>query len=316
MTVSGETLSGYIRLYAVWERDPSLMGVERTITFNSMGGTHIIGDPRDPPDEHLLDVLAVDGFLTFLPFCYWPENDTDGLPLYVFAGWSFDNSPNRTVAIPPVNTWRSDPRLIYGDVTLYAVWVEALAVTFYPTGGKWPDNTSDPVRVAADIDGYVMYVPGFFGIPDNHPNRTDFDFMGWYTGINGTGTRFYATTQILQKLNVYAKWDGNETGFVYVIYKFNDGITLDSLSYLALSDLASSYLLTEPEIPINGKLTFCGWWLLEENAKSFLWDFNSHRVDMYMVIEEGVNVIYFIADWQAFILINRHVTQPLRRAAP
>jgi uncharacterized repeat protein (TIGR02543 family) len=38
------------------------------------------------------------------------------------------------------------------------------------------------------------------------PAKTGFTFAGWWTGTNGTGTKFTATTAVKADITVYAKW--------------------------------------------------------------------------------------------------------------
>jgi hypothetical protein len=61
--------------------------------------------------------------LPFFPTPEWSKNVfPDGEYYFVFEGWSFSNAPDRVVADPEIVNWRSDPRFMDGDITVYAVW--------------------------------------------------------------------------------------------------------------------------------------------------------------------------------------------------
>ena len=333
MTIGGQSISGYTRIYAVWERDPYEQHTEKTVRFDAMGGLFTYYDEsKDPPfyngenhygEEHqLLDVIAVDGYLAYIPTPVWPDLDDDGEPLFIFAGWSFDDIPDRVVD-PTINSWTSHPNFLNDGTVVYAVWKEVITITFYPVGGVWPDNTSDPIKVATDDEGLALYIPGFYDVPDYHPNRENFDFQGWYTGYNGTGTNYSRHMIITKPMNVYAKWYGsNELNYVFILFDFNDGATPDSLSYLALSEIINDFVV-EPEEPVRDGYSFKGWWLVENSSPSFLWDFNSDEVSINMVTEYGVNILRLRAMWtklfddsRKFLIINKHINQKLKHIVP
>lgn len=138
--VDGKAVSQSMQLYALWERDPLVPTITINVKFDAMGGEHINTSPLGPPyydpsdmltkEHHFLDLTATNGQLPFVPTPVWTVKFPDLEPYYVLAGWSFDNSPNRTVAIPGIEAWRYDPRFMvpdgttgnFLDVTLYAVW--------------------------------------------------------------------------------------------------------------------------------------------------------------------------------------------------
>jgi len=130
--VSGKMVTQTLQLYALWQTDSDAVPTTVTVTFDAMGGTHIntssLGPPYYAPTDilyqhQLLDLTATNGFLPFVPTPEWTNNTfSDGKPYYVFSGWSFSNAPDRTVADPEIVNWRSDPRFMAGDTTVYAVW--------------------------------------------------------------------------------------------------------------------------------------------------------------------------------------------------
>jgi uncharacterized repeat protein (TIGR02543 family) len=56
------------------------------------------------------------------------------------------------------------------------------------------------VKAGASIGGELWPV---------NPSRNGYDFGGWYTGQNGTGSAFTAETAVTGPVNVYAKWNAS-----------------------------------------------------------------------------------------------------------
>jgi hypothetical protein len=121
--VNDDEVSQVLQLYALWGRNPGDVDITVTITFNAMGGRLFYEGSYPDPDYDLFDVIATNGFLPYIPIPVWTAQVfPDGEPYYVFAGWSFDSSDDRAVADPPIDIWRSDPRFLDGNVTVYAIW--------------------------------------------------------------------------------------------------------------------------------------------------------------------------------------------------
>jgi uncharacterized repeat protein (TIGR02543 family) len=56
-------------------------------------------------------------------------------------------------------------------------------------------------------------------LPSN-PTRVEYTFEGWWTGVDGTGTAFTASTTVTENITVYAKWHKNSNGCV-AYFPFN-----------------------------------------------------------------------------------------------
>lgn len=335
ITVEGMAILGYTRLYALWERDINIEPIETTVIFDAMGGEYTIGDPYyldggnkvyyvsgDRLPFQLFDVDAEDGKLTFMPpNPEWPGTDLDGDPLFILTGWSFDSSPSR-VADPNINLWSSDSRFLEEGVILYAVWIEVRTITFYPRGGVWPGNTSDPIKVLTDDEGYAMFVPGYYGDP-NHPNRDGYNFDNWNTSYDGNGIEYNRDMPVVGRMSVYAQWEWLSTDpepvFVNVLFQYNDGT--DETYYYIESDLNAK--ISKPiynPVREDGDWKFDGWY--KDSGCINPWDFVNDILDEYNIIEEnGIYSLYLYAKWKnsdinttprKYILINRHISPVLR----
>lgn len=88
------------------------------------------------------------------------------------------------------------------------------------------------------------------------PMRSGYIFGGWWTAINGAGTQFTASTQVVADITVYAKWN---------IYNYT--VTFDSQSATVPADptiknVASPATTIDslPSEPTKTGDTFGGWW--------------------------------------------------------
>ena len=54
------------------------------------------------------------------------------------------------------------------------------------------------------------------------PTKAGYLFAGWYTGTNGTGTAFNATTPVTADLTVYSKWTLNPAASTALPYTGGD----------------------------------------------------------------------------------------------
>ena len=308
--IEGNEISGYLNLYAIWDRGDEPDPINSLITFDAMGG-HFMGDfiIGGTYGHEQIQVPAVDGYIEFVPVPVWEETNQYGEPLFVFSGWSYSDAEDRVVADPAIAAHRTNPRLLE-DITLYAVWIPNASITFHPNGGYWPDGSVYSIRVSIDGDGFALYVPGFPGIPDNHPNRDGYTFKEWNTEIEGLGSVYHwLSTPVTGTMNVYAQWQGPTVSSEVAIYfDFNYG-TNEIISYTA--DRSSKIIKLSPD-PIRDGWLFNGWY--KESGCVNEWDFNTVISDY---CSGSCAYIILYARWTRDpnlleyrnIIINRHLIQ-------
>jgi len=85
----------------------------------------------------------------------------------------------------------------YFQCNLYAIWTAT--VTFDGQGA--PNPTMLNVTAPATTVGTLPIAP----------SKTGYTFSGWFTGTNGTGTQFLATTTVTASITVYARWTATVT---------------------------------------------------------------------------------------------------------
>ncbi|NLV85099.1 MAG: hypothetical protein GXY60_11075 [Spirochaetales bacterium] len=184
-----------ITLYAKWT------AVSYTVTFDSQGGS--VPDP--------LNQVVVYG----QTYGQLPSASRAG---YTFGGWWTDE------AGAEVQILSTTAVSVAEDHTLYAKWTaDTYTVTFDGQCGTVPDSTTMS----------VTYDQQYGQLPV--PTRDHHSFLGWYTGVNGTGTHVLDSTTVSITINqtLYAAWElnpyvGPAGGCVF----YDKGFELDGWRYL------------------------------------------------------------------------------------
>jgi uncharacterized repeat protein (TIGR02543 family) len=88
-------------------------------------------------------------------------------------------------------------------ITVYAKWIQN-TVTFDNQGAT---SGVDPINKT------VVWPAANVTLP-TAPTKTGYVFLGWYTSMGGRGTKFTATTPVMEDITVYASWvsSGDCTG--------------------------------------------------------------------------------------------------------
>ena len=127
---------------------------------------------------------------------------------------------------------------VTGNITVYAKWIPVYTVTFNDQGANvHPDPATKTVTPpATTID--ALPTP---------PQKTDYFFGGWYTGPNGAGEEFTASTVVTESITVYAKWVsrysstvGNRTGASIGDIVLSNKATITPVNYTAYASALSS----------------------------------------------------------------------------
>jgi uncharacterized repeat protein (TIGR02543 family) len=161
----------------VWSRELSFTvdaGTLRTVIFKTNNGTGAIYATRTAS----LGSAVNSGF---------PGNPSrDG---YTFSGWNTASGGGGSgfTSSTPVNA----------DTTVYATWMaKTYTVTFMRNDGTNTQHANKTVTVPA------VTVTDFPVVPA----RTTFNFAGWNTQTDGTGTAFGVATEVHGNITVYAQW--------------------------------------------------------------------------------------------------------------
>ncbi|MDR0784074.1 MAG: InlB B-repeat-containing protein, partial [Propionibacteriaceae bacterium] len=279
----GETTA--TSLYAIWESEakPSLPSVE--VTFDATGGG-FDGEPADEDAPSRQDCWqSVDGKIETAAYIAPRWLDEDGKTGRVFLGWSYSAQPDRSVDFTHPAT-----EVFTAATTVNAVWsepIEEYTFTFWPNSGVWPTSEAKPVdhlNLASDDYGLVPYIP--YSNAPVYPVREDFDFAGWNTAIDGSGTFVSPNLPISADTHAYAQWLYQDPGYVTVSFAMNDGT---GATYLAGgSAVAEGERIHRPQDPQKSAgWHFNGWF--NEPSLVTAWDFARDKVG------SGTKVLY--ASW-------------------
>ena len=141
--------------------------------------------------------------------------------------------------------------VVTADVTVYAQW--ELITGFLVTFDKDNANATDPFPAQKQVispDTTIDALP-------QDPTLAEHAFDGWYTGKNGTGTAFNATTPVTANITVYAKW---AAGFT-VTFNPNGGLNEGSTSSVTKKVIPPAQNVGSlPTDPTRVNFEFDGWY--------------------------------------------------------
>ena len=128
---------------------------------------------------------------------------------YTFAGWNTYSDGSGTQYGPG--------DILVGlnqDSTLYAQWTQNQNNLIFDS------NTTDDVD---NLPENISYIPGeTVTVPNQLPTREDYNFVGWNTRLDGTGTSYQpgdSFTALESNLTLYAQWeqDNNPIIIIFIV---------------------------------------------------------------------------------------------------
>ena len=164
---------------------------------------------------------------------------------YTFIGWyEAENFSGNTVT-----SWKAGEKT--EDVTLYAKWVaNTYTVKFDKNANDATGDAPTEIQATYDVE---------FALPENTFTRIGYNFAGWTTKADGSGTNYEAKSSVNNltaengaTVTLYAKW----TAIVYSItYELDGGTNAD--------DKPASYTIEDSitlKEPTKDGYTFDGWY--------------------------------------------------------
>ncbi len=139
----------------------------------------------------------------------------------IFLGWSTKQTADSPAYYPGGSVKIND------NTTLYAVWgtpTGKAAITYHSNFGNDQTRKSEdkPINSLITVEGYGnLYLP----------SRTGYEFTGWNTASDGTGTAYAAgaTARLTAGGNdLYAQWKART--YSYTVEYYIDGVKQDSLT--------------------------------------------------------------------------------------
>lgn len=160
-----------------------------------------------------------------------------------FLGWSPDQNAVSPAYYPGGSVKIND------NTTLYAVWgtpTGKAAITYHSNFGSDQTRKSEdkPINSLITVEGY-----------GNLPSRTGYEFTGWNTASNGSGTSYAAgaTARLTAGGNdLYAQWKARTYG--YTVEYYIDGVKDDSLTVTAQAAYNAEISTYPDKCPENYRL--------------------------------------------------------------
>lgn len=161
----------------------------------------------------------------------------------IFLGWSPDQNAVSPAYYPGGSVKIND------DTTLYAVWgtpTGKAAITYHSNFGSHEFRKSEekPINSLITVEGY-----------GNLPSRTGYEFTGWNTASDGTGTAYAAgaTARLTAGGNdLYAQWKAGT--YSYTVEYYIDGKKNDSLTETAQAAYNAVISTYPDKCPVNYRL--------------------------------------------------------------
>ena len=233
----------YVYANGIW----ALKGNEIAITFDANGGTGSMEAMSVNP--------GIDNKLTANTFTR--EN-------YTFTGWNTAKDGSGT-------TYADQATVNFSaDTTLYAQWTQNPVITFDANGGKGTMGTQTVKPNEATA------------LTANTFTRADYDFAGWNTAADGTGTKYADKAEITvsENITLYAQW----TLHKYHVRWLNwDGAVLKEGWYTCEENAGYDMWFEEdpePKMPEDENYTykFLNRWTPYNETKGINgWGFNPHE---------------------------------------
>jgi uncharacterized repeat protein (TIGR02543 family) len=228
---STTTVSGDITVYAQWTEIPP---GPYTVVFKLNDGTET---------NHATKTVAP-------PASAIAAKDFPSNPVrsgYVFAGWSAQAGGGGEVF--------TASSTVADNLTVYAQWTEILPGS-YMIVFKLNDGTETNHAIKTLAPPATVIAAGNF--PAN-PTRSGYNFAGWNTRADGSGTAFDSTTTVSSDSTVYARWTEIPSGSYTVVFKLNDG-TETNHATKTLAPPASAIAAEDfPSNPVRPGYNFAGW---------------------------------------------------------
>lgn len=165
---------------------------------------------------------------------------------YVFSGWYVDE----------LLTTRYMGENLFEDTTLYASWVDESAsstvVSFDLNGG------------VGDFPDQMVTLGQKVSAPLTSPTKEGYDFIGWYTSLEGTDLFQFEQVSIYGQTIIYAIWEVSSSNTFEVNYDLNGAIQTSTLTEDVIFGNAPLGLSF---IPIRSGYIFAGW-AFDQNARN------------------------------------------------
>jgi uncharacterized repeat protein (TIGR02543 family) len=222
------TVSGDIAVYAQWTAVPPPSSF--TVTFRLNDGTVAVWETK-----------TVTAPATAIGAADFPASPSwSG---YTFTGWN--------TAANGSGTSFTATTTVTGNMTVYAQWTASgpYTVTFRLNDG------TDTIWTARTVTTTAIGTADFPGAP----SRTGYNFEGWNTATDSSGSDFTASTAVTDNMTVYAQWTAVPPGPYTVTFRLNDGTEAVWTTKTVTAPATSIGTTNFPANPSQTGYVFSGW---------------------------------------------------------
>ena len=212
---------------------------------------------------------------------YVPINKNEHL---AFDGWYYDK--NFIKKVEDIENITTDK-----DITLYAKWADAYAITFDAKGGVFDGDQTYLIYSVKKGEKFTRW--------NTYPNMSDEDgvpatFKGWYTDESYTEMISINGYTPTKDITLYAKWEKQHT----VTYHGNGGYVIFGPG--GANDTYTEYFtegteanITQTATYYGGTMAFSGWYYDKGCTKKADTTITiTKNIDLYAGWEEGVTITY------------------------
>jgi uncharacterized repeat protein (TIGR02543 family) len=247
--------------FAGWNTRADGSGSPFTASTPVSGDTTVYAQWQEvPPGSFTVTFLLNDGTtgiwtlttVTAPAITDFPGNP--GRPGFIFGGWNTKDDGSGTPFTASTG--------VKADITVYAQWT-AEEPGSYTVAFMMNDGTAAVLAVKTAAQGAPLGTGNFPG----SPSRGGYNFGGWNTAADGSGTPFTSSTALSADISVYALWTvssgsgsgGSQQPSSYTVtFKLNDGTetVLDAKTVSGGSSISAGNF---PANPSRGGYLFGGW---------------------------------------------------------
>ena len=166
----------------------------------------------------------------------------------VLGGGALDACPV-TVAVPlsAVDTYKAAGGWDFYSASITGYSNEPHTVTFDSQGATTPASPSSKTVNPPAVTVGTLPTP---------PQKTGYNFGGWFTGTGGAGTEFTASSVVTGDLTVYAKWDS----YSYTVAFDDQGATTPVSPDSKTVNSPATTIDALPTAPAKNGQIFAGWY--------------------------------------------------------
>ena len=165
---------------------------------------------------------------------------------YTFLGWG-KNSSSTGAIYQPGDTYSID-----SSITLYAIWVKTITLTYNANGGsEVPASQSKAI--------YNSETSYTFTITSSIPKKEGYSFVGW--GIGPSETATYGSGEQLtlsEDTTIFAIWTQGDIVDEKATLTYSNANGGDNIPNSRTVDINTSVIISD-QIPVKDSYTFLGW---------------------------------------------------------